>query len=144
MGITVSCKRLTRGALSKQSGCNIETIRYYEKIGLLPPPNRSEGGHRRYDDLDQRRLRFILRGRELGFSIEEIRSLMSMATTDNRTCGEIHALTLAHLKSVRAKLQDLTRLEQTLSGIADQCSSDDVPDCPVIDALWADQPFSAE
>ena len=94
MGITVSCKRLTRGALSKQSGCNIETIRYYEKIGLLPPPNRSEGGHRRYDDLDQRRLRFILRGRELGFSIEEIRSLMSMATTDNRTCGEIHALSM--------------------------------------------------
>jgi len=144
MPITASCEPLTRGALSKRSGCNIETIRYYEKIGLLPSPKRSEGGHRRYDDMDQRRLRFILRGRELGFSIDEIRSLMSMANTDNRTCGEIHALTLAHLESIRAKLQDLARLEETLSGIAEQCSSDDVPDCPVIDALWADEPIPAE
>ena len=141
MDITVSCDTLTRGALSKRSGCNIETIRYYEKIGLLPPPERSEGGHRRYGDMDQRRLRFILRGRELGFSIDEIRSLMSMANTDNRTCGEVHALTMTHLDSVREKLRDLARLELTLSGIAAQCSSDAVPDCPVIDALWADQPL---
>ncbi|MGR3837907.1 MAG: MerR family transcriptional regulator [Cognatishimia sp.] len=138
MDITVSCDRLTRGALSKRSGCNIETIRYYEKIELLLPPERSAGGHRLYSDLDQRRLRFIMRGRELGFSIDELRGLMSMANTGNHSCEEIHAMTLAHMESVRQKIDDLARLEKTLSNIAAQCTSNTVPDCPVIDALWAD------
>lgn len=135
MEFTTTCEPITRGALAKRSGCNAETIRYYEKIGLLPPPRRSAGGHRLYTMADQRRLRFVLRARELGFGIGEIRSLLSMTDQANYSCDEIHDLTLAHLASVRQKIADLTRLEQTLSGIAENCRGGDRPDCPVIDAL---------
>ncbi|GMG84526.1 helix-turn-helix domain-containing protein [Paralimibaculum aggregatum] len=130
---------ITRGVLAKRSGCNLETIRYYEKIALLPAPRRSAGGQRLYTDQDQRRLRFIMRARELGFSIDEIRSLLSMATAGTYTCAQIHGLTVAHLQDIRKKLADLARLERTLSEIADRCASDTAPDCPVIDALWEDQ-----
>jgi len=72
MPFTTSDLPLTRGELAKRFGCHVETVRYYEKIGLLADPSRSEGGHRRYKLYDQRRLRFVLRGRELGFSIDEL------------------------------------------------------------------------
>lgn len=129
---------ITRGELAKRSGCHLETVRYYEKIGLLHPPIRSEGGHRLYKIDDQRRLRFILRGRELGFKIEELRSLLSLVDSRAYSCGEIHDLTTDHLEGVRQKISDLRRLERTLSRISDECSGGAVPECPVIDALWAD------
>lgn len=138
MEFTPSSDPITRGVLAKRSGCNIETIRYYEKIELLPPPLRNQGGHRLYRDADQRRLRFIMRSRELGFSIDEIRSLLSMVNSGDYTCGEIHELTLTHLDSVQQKITDLVRLKRTLDGIAQQCAADAVPECPVIDALWED------
>jgi len=129
---------LSRGELAKRSGCNLETIRFYEKIGLLHPPARSPGGHRRYSMDDQRRLRFIRRGRELGLSIDEIRSLLSLSDSKTYTCGEIHDLTLEHISTIRKKIADLARLEHTLVNISEQCSGDAVPDCPVIDALWTE------
>ena len=129
---------ITRGRLARRFGCHTETVRYYEKIGLLHPPARSEGGHRRYSIDDQRRLRFILRGRELGFSIEELRSLLSLVDSRAYTCGEIHDLTIDHLGGVRRKIADLKRLERTLVRISSECSGGAVPDCPIIDALWAD------
>jgi len=138
MSFTTTCAPITRGEIAKRSGCNLETVRYYEKIGLLLPPKRSAGGHRLYDLDDQRRLRFILRGRELGFSIEELRSLLSLIDTNTYTCGDIHELTINHLESVRQKIVDLKRLEGTLTGIADECRGGAIPECPVIDALWAD------
>ncbi len=138
MTFTTSCEPITRGELAKRSGCHLETIRYYENIGLLPPPKRSQGGHRLYDDQDQRRLRFVLRSRELGFSINEIRSLLSMVDTHAYTCGEIHELTVSHLGSVKQKIADLRRLERTLRKISNECDGGAVPECPVIDALWAD------
>lgn len=128
--------RLSRGELAKRLGCHLETLRYYEKIGLLRPPVRSEGGYRQYSLEDQRRLRFILRGRELGFSIKELRSLLSLVDSKTYTCGEIFELTVNHLGSVRQKIADLKRLERTLSQISNQCSGDAIPECPVIDALW--------
>lgn len=129
---------ITRGQLARRSGCHIETVRYYEKIGLLKPPARSAGGHRLYRLDDQRRLRFILRGRELGFSIDELRSLLSLVDSKVYTCGEIQDLTVSHLGSVRRKIADLQRLERTLDRISSECSGGAVPECPIIDALWAD------
>ena len=108
---------ITRGELAKRSGCHLETVRYYEKIDLLPPPERSAGGHRLYRREDQKRLRFILRGRELGFSIDELRSLLSLVDSKAYTCGEIHDLTIDHLGSARQKIADLKRVERTLSRI---------------------------
>lgn len=138
MSFTTTSAPITRGELAKRSGCHLETVRYYEKIGLLPPPARSESGYRLYQIDDQRRLRFILRGRELGFSIDELRSLLSLVDSKAYTCGEIQALTVGHLGSVRRKVADLKRLERTLSRISNECSGGAVPECPVIDALWAD------
>lgn len=138
MSFETTSAPITRGQLATRSGCHLETVRYYEKIGLLLPPARSDGGHRRYKLDDQRRLRFILRGRELGFSIEELRSLLSLTDSKSYTCGEIHGLTVDHLGTVRNKISDLKRLERTLSRISDECSGGAVPECPIIDALWAD------
>ena len=138
MTATTTSSPITRGELAKRFGCHLETVRYYEKIGLLYPPARSKGGHRLYKSHDQRRLRFILRGRELGFSIDELRSLLSLVDTHAYTCGQIHDLTVSHLGSVRQKIADLKRLERTLTRISHECSGGSVPDCPVIDALWED------
>ena len=129
---------ITRGELAKRSGCNLETIRFYEKIGLLPPPRRSPGGHRQYSADDQRRLRFILRARELDLSLDEIRSLLSLSEAGDYTCEEVHDLAVGHIGSVRKKIADLRRLERTLVDIAGRCSGDSAPECPIIDALWQD------
>lgn len=138
MSFTTTHAPITRGKLAKRFGCHPETVRYYEKIGLLLPPIRTEGGHRLYKIDDQRRLRFILRGRELGFSIAELRGLLSLVDSNVYTCGEILDLTIDHLGSVRRKIADLKRLERTLARISSECSGGAVPECPVIDALWAD------
>lgn len=129
---------LKRGALAKRFGCNIETIRYYENIALLNAPGRTESGHRVYSPGDQARLGFILRGRELGFSVEELRSLLSLADSHDYTCGDVLALTRRHLEDVRIKIRDLSRLERTLADVSARCDGGDVPRCPVMDALLED------
>lgn len=129
---------LKRGALAKRFGCNIETIRYYENISLLGVPDRTEGGHRLYSRADQVRLGFILRARELGFSLEDLRSLLSLADSHDYTCGEVLKLAERHLENVRMKIRDLSRLERTLADVSARCDGSDVPHCPVMDALLED------
>lgn len=129
---------LTIGALSKRAGVNIETIRYYERSGLMPEPPRSEGGHRLYSRDHLKRLAFIRRSRELGFSLEEIRALLRLVDGGDYTCGEVKALTDRHLKEVRQKIADLQRLEKTLGEISSQCEGGAVPECPIIEALFDD------
>lgn len=131
----VSAKGLKRGELAQQTGCNLETIRYYEKIGMMPDPPRTASGYRVYDETHVARLRFILRGRELGFSIEEIRGLLSLVDRGTQTCAEVQALTEQHLADVRAKIADLKRIEKVLADTAAQCSGEEVPECPVLEAL---------
>ncbi|CAN5319670.1 Cu(I)-responsive transcriptional regulator [soil metagenome] len=126
---------IKRGELAKRSGCNIETIRYYETIGLLTELDRTESGHRLYAPDDQARLGFILRGRKLGFSIDELRSLLRLVDSGHYTCGEVFALTRQHLASVREKIADLGRLEATLTEVATKCAGGKAPDCPIIEAL---------
>jgi len=125
------------GAMSKRTGCNIETIRYYEKSGLLPAPSRTDGGHRLYGEDQLKRLVFIRRSRELGFGLNEIRALLGLVDGGNYTCGEVKALTLDHLQNVREKIEDLRRLEKTLAGISSRCEGGTVPECPVIEALYS-------
>lgn len=131
----VSGSGLQRAELARRTGCNLETIRYYEKIGLMLGPPRTAAGYRVYGAGHVSRLRFILRARELGFPIEELRSLLSMVDAHDYTCGDIQAMTVAHLKSVRDRIRDLQRLERSLSAIADKCSGDAVPECPIIDEM---------
>ena len=124
------------GQLSTQTGCKIETIRYYEQIGLLPAPARSDGGYRIYDENLLKRLSFIRRSRELGFTIEEIRGLLNLVDGGDYTCSEVKTITLKHVESIRQKIADLKKLEKTLSRIASQCAGDATPECPIIDALF--------
>lgn len=127
---------LTRGQLSKQTACNIETIRYYEQIALLPEPRRSEGGHRLYSQDDLKRLTFILRSRDLGFNLDEIRGLLELVDGGDFTCAEVRAITSAHLSDVQDKLKDLRRLERVLKKMVSECEGSKVPECPIVDALY--------
>ncbi|WP_341713222.1 helix-turn-helix domain-containing protein [Erythrobacter sp.] len=130
---------ILRAELARKTGCNLETIRYYEKVGLLPPPPRSANGYRVYSPELVRRLRFILRARDLGFTLDEIRSLLALTDTGTQTCAEVMARTGEHIADVRAKIADLQKIEATLAATLDKCSGDDVPECPVLEAMCADQ-----
>ncbi len=128
---------LSRGILAKQSGVNSETIRYYEKIGLMPDPIRSEGGHRLYNDTHLRRLLFIRRCRELGFTLEEIRGLLELVDEGDYTCAEVRERTIVHLDDVRQKIRDLQKMQRTLKIMVSQCDGGLVPECPIIDTLFS-------
>ena len=127
--------RLTIGKVAEQTGCHIETIRYYEKEKLLPSPDRSEGGNRLYSTPLIERLIFIRRSRELGFSMAEIRELLSVVDGKQVSCERVKQVADAHLYDIQAKIADLRRMQRTLKELSNQCSGNDVPDCPIIEAL---------
>jgi MerR family transcriptional regulator, mercuric resistance operon regulatory protein len=130
---------LAIGELSERTGVTVETIRYYEREGLLPSAPRTAGGHRVFVEAHLRRLMFIRRSRELGFSGTEVRTLLGLVD-GGYTCSEVRDLTLKHLVSVRAKIADLRRLEKTLTTISAKCEGGDTPNCPIVEALSADHP----
>ena len=124
------------GEMSRETGVNIETVRYYERIGIMPKPDRTEGGNRQYNHDQLKRLHFVKRSRELGFNLEEVHALLKLVDRKDFTCGEVHSLTIDHLSTVKRKLADLKRLERALKSMAAECSQGDVPDCPIIDELF--------
>ena len=130
-----SVKPLRRVDLARATGCNLETIRYYETVGIMPDPPRSAKGYRSYDETHVRRLKFVMRSRDLGFSLEEIRELMGLVDNRTQTCAEVQAVAESHLKDVQAKIVDLARIERVLSETVARCTGDAAPDCAVIDAL---------
>lgn len=130
------------GKMSCETGVNIETIRYYERIGIMPDPGRTPGGNRQYRLEDLKRLTFIKRSRDLGFSIEEIRALLQMVDRRDFTCAEVRRLTIEHLAAVKRKIAHLRRLERALGSMVRECAKGDVPDCPIIDTLF-EQPMAA-
>jgi len=124
------------GELSRRTGGNIETIRYYERIGLLPAPARSAGRYRIYDTADVRRLAFIRRARELGFTLDEVRTLLKLSANDGQgACTEVRELAELHLGKVRAKIADLRAMERVLAYAVQRCAAAELSDCPIIDAL---------
>ena len=135
MRITNKGPALMRAGLARETGCNLETIRYYENIGVMPDPPRTAAGHRVYDSSHVTRLRFVMRMRELGFSLQEVRGFLALTDGGTQTCAEVQQRTEAHLVGVRARIADLQRVERVLAQTAAQCSGKDVPDCPVLDAL---------
>ena len=128
-------KGLLRAQVATLTGCNLETIRYYEKVGLLPAPPRRLNGYRVYPQDLIGRLRFILRARDLGFAMEEIRSLLSLTDRGLETCAEVKAKTEAHVTDVRKRIADLRRMERTLATTLRACSGGTVPECAVLAAL---------
>jgi MerR family mercuric resistance operon transcriptional regulator len=127
------------GEMSKRTGVNIETVRYYERINIMPRPDRTVGGNRQYNHDQLKRLSFIKRSRELGFSIDEIRALLEMVDRQDFTCGEVHGLTVGHLTAVREKIKGLRKLEKALVEMAAECSQGDVPDCPILETLFEER-----
>jgi len=128
------------GALSERTGVNIETIRYYERVGLLKAPPRSPGGYRRYRIDDVRRLSFIRRLRELGFTLENVRALLDLAGSRHTACRAVRDLAANHLEEVRGKIKDLRRMESVLSDMVASCERGARPECPMIEALWSESP----
>ena len=124
------------GKISRMTGVNIETIRYYERIDIMPEPDRTPGGTRQYNHEQLKRLFFIKRSRELGFSIEEIRALLAMVDSREYSCADIHQMTVAHLSEVQSKIADLKKLEKALKQMAAECSRGDVPECPIVETLF--------
>ena len=126
--------KVTIGILSQRSGVKVETIRYYERIGLMPVPVRTQGRHRLHGANDVKRVMFVRRSRELGFSLGEIRDLLRLAER-GRTCGEIRQMTLAHVDRIGQKIADLQRMQRLLGETASQCQGGEAPECPILDVL---------
>jgi MerR family mercuric resistance operon transcriptional regulator len=128
------------GELSRRAQCNIETIRYYERIGMLPLPRRQGGRYRRYDADDIGRLRFIRRARQLGFTLNEVRALLRLAVAggeDVRT--EARSLAASHVADIRAKIADLQAMERVLTDAICECDAGQQPRCPLIEVLSGDR-----
>ncbi|MGN6289824.1 MAG: MerR family transcriptional regulator [Sphingopyxis terrae] len=123
------------GELSRATGTNIETIRYYERIGLLPAPARTEANYRSYGDAHRARLRFVRHSRELGFTIDEIRSLLDLSDHPERDCADADRIASAHLEQVEEKIAQLTALRDELTRIVGRCRGGLAGDCRVIEAL---------
>lgn len=131
----IGVKALWRVDLARATGCNLETIRYYETVGIMPDPPRTPKGYRSYDDTHVRRLKFVMRSRDLGFSLEEIRGLLGLVDDRTQTCAQVQTVAEAHLEDVKAKIADLERIERVLSETVARCTGDAAPECAVIDAL---------
>jgi DNA-binding transcriptional MerR regulator len=122
------------GALSRLSGVNVETIRYYERVDLLPAPARGPNGYRHYDDAAVQRLAFVRRGRELGFTLTEIRGLLDLVEHPDRSCRGADELVLGHLVAIEAKIRDLERMREALKELAN-CPNETAESCRLIQTL---------
>ena len=123
------------GEVARRSGVKIETIRFYERSGLLAPPPRTTGGHRVYGGAAAKRLNFIRRARELGFPLERVRALLALADRREASCAEAERLARAHLDQVRGRIDDLRRMEGVLDEMVARCAGGSVPECPILEAL---------
>jgi len=128
-------REFTIGQLSRLTGVNIETIRYYEKIGIMLHPPRNSSGYRIYSAPHLERLTFVRRSRELGFSQQEVRKLLTLVDEHKYTCAEVRAMTARQLSSVQQKIRDLNKLEKVLADMVRECDGGDIPHCPIVDTL---------
>lgn len=135
----MTCEDLKIGDLARETGTKVVTIRYYEKIGLLPPPGRSAGNYRCYDGVALNRLRFIRRCRDLGFSLDQVRELLDLSSDEARPCGEIDEITAVHLAEVERKIAGLQALAQELRRISASCTGGGtISNCRILDAIAPD------
>lgn len=123
------------GQASNASGVSQRMIRHYEKIGLIPSPPRRDSGYRDYSDGEVHRLRFIANARDLGFPIEEIRTLLGLWSNSQRSSAEVKQLALNRAAELERKAQSIEALRAALLVLAERCQGDDRPDCPIIDGL---------
>ncbi|MEA2977853.1 MAG: hypothetical protein QOF19_3373 [Alphaproteobacteria bacterium] len=123
------------GALSEATGCKVQTIRYYEQIGLMPSPPRSEGRQRRYASSHIKRLAFIRHARELGFDIEEVRQLLALSDQPDKSCEAVDRIAQHHLAEIGSKIARLSSLEKEVKRMTASCKRGRVAECRVIEVL---------
>lgn len=128
------------GKVARQIGCGIDTIRFYEKIGVLRRPRRTESGRRVYDAAEIARLTFVCRARELGFSLDEVRGLLGLAEEKERPCDDVKRAAIRHRQDVRRKISDLRAIDATLNALIRQCEAGGPAECPLIEALSHPKP----
>jgi len=127
---------IRRGELARRAGCHPESIRFWEREGLLPAPPRTASGHRLYGPEHLRRLRFLVRARALGFTLDEIRGLLALVDGRDWSCAAVRERTRAHLADVERRLADLARMRDTLADLVARCRGGETPDCAVIETLF--------
>lgn len=129
----------TTGELSKVAGVGVETVRYYERRGLLPAPPRTAAGHRRYDDESVRRVGFIRRAQALGFTLSEIQELLSLRVTPG-TCSTVETQATKTISRIDERMRELRRMKRALGSLVESCrAGNDSGECPIIEALEAAQ-----
>jgi Cu(I)-responsive transcriptional regulator len=126
---------LTIGHLARETGTKVETIRFYEKTGLLPAPGRTEGNYRPYDPSHLNRLSFIRRARDLGFSLVQVRELLSLSDNRDQSCAAVDAIAKAHRSEVQRKIRDLQALKGELDSLIDQCGCGTIAECRIVESL---------
>lgn len=130
--------RFTIGVLARKTGCNIETIRYYEKAGIIPHPARSEGGHRLYGTGHLKRLAFVMKARVLGFTLSEVKALLRLVDERDRPCAEVRDVAASHLRDVQAKLVNLRAMEAVLNEMVVCCDKEKSTECPLIERMFSE------
>ena len=128
-------KAMMIGELARLTGTKVNTIRFYEDIGLLRPAPRTASGRRFYDASDVQRLSFVRHGRSLGFSVDEIRSLLVLAENPERDCAEAATIARKHLQDIQARIAQLEALRVALSEVADSCDGGRAAECRIIEAI---------
>jgi Cu(I)-responsive transcriptional regulator len=131
----VETKILTIGRLASATGTNVETIRFYEKSGILPLPSRTEGNYRSYDPAHLNRLSFIRRARDLGFSLDQVKALLALADDRSQSCAAVDDIAKFHREDVERKIKDLQAMKAELDRIIDTCKCGTVADCRIIETL---------
>lgn len=126
---------ITIGEAAARSGVSAKMIRHYEAIGLVPAGLRSDAGYRLYSERDVHELRFIKRARSLGFSLEQIETLLSLWRDKGRASADVKAMALAHVADLEGRIRELTDMRDTLADLARCCRGDDRPDCPILKGL---------
>jgi len=123
------------GQAASASGVSAKMIRYYESIALIPPGRRSESGYRIYSENDLHALRFVKRGRTLGFSLDQIRDLLSLWQNKERASADVKRIALGHVDELNQRITELTEMRDTLQTLARCCKGNDRPDCPILQSL---------
>jgi len=123
------------GQAATASGVSAKMIRYYESIALIPAGKRSEAGYRIYGDNDLHTLRFVKRARALGFSLDQIRDLLSLWQNKGRASADVKTIALGHVAELNQRIAELTEMRDTLQTLAGCCHGDDRPDCPILQSL---------
>jgi Cu(I)-responsive transcriptional regulator len=128
-------KDLTIGRLAQAAGVQVETVRWYEKVGVLASPTRTAGNYRVYDSSDLDRLSFVRRARNLGFSLDQVKTLLNLADDVGQHCGRVDEIADAHLREVDRKIADLQALRHELAAVIASCSGGRMAECRIIEAL---------